>query len=159
MTAKSSDIANRVNFLQTSRFFPEESQPLSIELTKSYIDIANNVNVRTIGTFATVPTVTGNAYYFDGERSKHQTVRKIFRFNSTSPLNHNIKDVIAGNFVNCFGSYTDGTNTFGLIFGTSVAVAGVIQFHLTPTQIVFTLGAGAPALTSGIIALEWLANT
>ena len=63
------------------------------------------------------------------------------------------------NIVRAFGSYTDGTgNVFGLVFGTSVAVAGQIGFYVTASQVVFTTGAGAPALTSGIIVLEFLSS-
>ena len=81
------------------------------------------------------------------------------KFTATTAIDHNIKGTTPGQFINCFGSYTDATNTYGLIFGTSVAIAGQITFYVTPTQIVFVVGGGAPALTSGIIVLEWLSQS
>lgn len=149
------NVANRSPYLRTSREFPSDPQALSVELSKTYLDIANIVNARTIGTFATVPIVTGNVWFFSGSSTKQQTIRQTYNFTATTSINHTIKNVIPGQFIFCFGSYTDGTNTYGLIYGTSVAVAGVIQFYVTSTQIVFVVGAGAPALTSGKICLEW----
>ncbi len=60
-------------------------------------------------------------------------------------------------FTRMYGQYTDGTNWYGLIAASNVAIPGQITFHVTPTQIIFVVGAGAPFLTRGNIVLEWLA--
>jgi hypothetical protein len=58
----------------------------------------------------------------------------------------------------CYGSYTDGTNWYGVIYSSSVGIAGQVTFYVTPTNIVVTVDAAAPAVTSGIIVLEWLSQ-
>ena len=156
----STAITNKVAFLRTTRNFPEELKQLTVEITKTYLDIATAVNDRIIGTFpATQQAVTGETWFLSGANQKQQSVRQVYAFTSTAAINHGISNVQAGQFIRCFGSYTDGTNTYGLIWGTSVAIAGQISFYTTATQIVFALGAGAPTLASGTIVLEWLSQT
>jgi hypothetical protein len=153
----SSNVVNQTAFLRTAKEFPEELHQLSVEVSRSYLDIANAVNNRTISIYPTNrPALTGNSYFLT--TAKQQTFRQIYTFTGTTALNHNIQNVVPGQFINCFGSYTDGTNTYGLFFSTSVAIAGAITFYVTSTQITFLVGGGAPALTSGTIVLEWLSR-
>ena len=150
-------IANPGSFLRTSRSFPEDLHEISIEIDKSYIEIAQAVNIRTIGIFPTnIPIVTGESWFFTGQ--KQETLRQMFSFSSTTSINHNLNLSRIFAFSRTFGEYTDGTNWYGLIPGTSVAIPGQISFYVTPTQIVFVVGAGAPALTKGNIVLEWISN-
>lgn len=152
----SANIVNQVAFLRTSREFPEDLHQLTVEVNKSYLDTSQAVNARTIGIYSTSrPAITGNGYFLTSNQ-KQQTFRQVFTFTATTSINHDITNVTPGQFINCFGSYTDGTSSFGLIFGTSVAVAGLITFYVTSTQIVFGVGAGAPAISSGRIVLEWI---
>lgn len=124
-----------------------------------YVDVAGAVNERTIGLFpVNRPAQTGNSFYLV-KNQKQQTLRQVYTFTATTAIDHNIKGTTPGQFINCYGSYTDATNTYGLIFATSVAIAGQITFYVTPTQIVFVVGGGAPALTSGVIVLEWLSQS
>lgn len=151
------NVVNQIAFLRTSREFPEEINELTVQLTKSYIDIANAVNSRIIGIFAANrPSITGESWFLKNQRQ--QTLRQVYQFTSTTSINHGIDVREISQFVRCWGTYTNGTNSFGLIFGTNVAVAGIIMFYVTPTQIVFVVGAGSPALTSGTIVLEWLSD-
>ena len=153
MTVK---VVNQMPYLRTSRDFPEDITQLRVQLIKSYIDIAYAINNRTISIFpTTIPAITGESWFLT-ENKRQQTFRQVYTFTTTTAIDHGIKDITPDRFSRCFGSYTDGTNGYGLIWGTNVAVAGVITFYLTSTQIVFSLGAGAPALTSGRITLEWL---
>ena len=149
--------SNQVSFLRTSRTFPEDPQALSVEIDRMYLDVSQAVNSRVIGLFANnKQTVTGESFFLGSGRQ--QTLRQVFIFTSTSGITHGINVTNPNQFTKCFGSYTDGTNSFGLIFGTSVAIAGQISFYITATQIVFSLGAGAPTLNNGRIILEWLIN-
>lgn len=146
-----------VPYLRTSRNFPEDLKQLTIEVNKSYVDTANNVNVRSIGIYPTVkPTVNGDAWYFNG--FKHQGFRQIYLFTSAGNIPHGItwEDVQAIS-PNSYGSYTDGTNWYGVIFATSNIVAAQVSFYVTPTDIVILSGV-APAISSGIIVLEWLSK-
>jgi hypothetical protein len=152
----SSNVVNASPFLRTTRSFPEELQPLTVEINKSYLDIANAVNDRTIGLFpVNRPAITGEGWFI-ASNQKQQTLRQVYTFTSTTSINHGITIYNPGQFTSCYGSYTDGTNSYGLIFGTSTAVAGLITFYLTSSQIVFETGSGAPSLSSGTIVLEWL---
>lgn len=152
------NVVNSVAYLRTSRTFPDTAQALTVELDKSYLDTANAVNVRTIGIHPTTrPAITGEGWFLT-ENKKQQTLRQVYTFTTTTAINHNITNVVPGQFTRCFGSYTDGTNNYGLFWATTVAIPGQITFYVTSTQIIFVVGAGAPALTSGRIVLEWLSS-
>lgn len=154
----SSNVVNQVAYLRTSREFPEELKQLTVEVNKAYLDTSAAVNARTIGIYpVNRPAITGNAFFLVNNQ-KQQSLRQAFTFTSTASITHGIKVPNLNQFINCFGTYTDGVNSFGLVFGTSSATAGLITFYMTATQIVFVLGAGAPALTKGTIILEWLSQ-
>ena len=152
------NVVNQVAFLRTSRNFPEDSQPLSVEINKSYVDIANAVNSRTIGIFPTSrPALTGEGWFLKNNQ-KQQTFRQVYTFTSTANIAHGITTTQITGFTRLYGTFTDGINTYGLVAGSNVAIAGQIGFYITPTNIVFVSGGGSPALTSGLIVLEWLSN-
>jgi hypothetical protein len=151
------NVVNQTPYLRDQREYPEDPKLLALEVNKTYIDIANSVNDRTIAVYPTNrPAITGNKWYIGGK--VYQSLRKVFSFTSTTSIDHGINLNTAFSVGQGFGSYTDGTAWYGLVFGTSVAVAGQIGFYLSDTQIIFTLGAGAPALTDGLITIEWLST-
>ena len=153
-----SNVVNRMPYLRTSREFPEDLHQISIEMNKSWIDLANAVNERTIGIFPTVlPALTGESWFIDNNR-RQQTFRRVYTFTSTASINHGITVIDPNQFTRCWGNYTDGINSFGIIWATTVAIPGQITFYITATQIVFVIGAGAPVLTKGRITLEWLSS-
>jgi hypothetical protein len=153
------NISNPVAFLRTSRTFPSnDASQLSVEIDRAYVDIANSVNSRTIGLFpVNVPAITGEEYFLVSNQ-KQQTLRRVYTFTSTASITHGISVYNSNQWTSCFGSYTDGTNGYGLIWGTNGAIPNQISFYLTSTQIVFVVDAGAPALTSGRIILTWLSS-
>lgn len=154
----SANIANQVPYLRTSREFPEEISQLTVEVNKSYVETANAVNLRTIGLFPTNRfAITGESWFLSGNK-KQQTLRQVYTFTATTAISHGISVTSTTQFTRCFGTYTNGTNSFGLIWGTSGAIPNQISFYVTSTQIVFVVDAGAPALTSGRIVLEWLSS-
>lgn len=158
------NITNQIAFLPTSREFPEDLNRLSTECNRSYLDIANAVNSRTIGIYAVgKSSITGNDYFLTSKKS--QSVRRAYTFTSTSDLNIGFKISTISQFVQMYGVYTSGTATFGLIAGTNVTIAGQILFYIdvngasTMSDVIkFVVGAGAPALSSGIIVIEWLSD-
>lgn len=154
----SANVVNQVAYLRTSRDFPVQLEQLTVEINKAYVDTANAVNSRIISIFpVNRPAINGEAWFLVGNQ-KQQALRQVFTFTSTTAINHMIQVVDSAQFIRCFGSYTDGINTYGLIFSTSISLAGQIGFYVTPTQIIFTIGAGSPALTKGTIVLEWLSQ-
>lgn len=155
----SSNIVNQVAYLRTSRNFPQDINQLVVEVDKAYIDIANAVNNRTISIFPTnKPAVNGESWFISGNR-RQQGFRQAYTFTATTNIPHGINFKDVDYFIRTFGEYTNGTNWFGLIPGSNIAIAGQISFYVTPTDIVFVVGAGAPAVTKGIVVLEWISRT
>lgn len=145
-------------YLRNQRSFPEDPQALSVENSKSYIEIASAVNLRTIGIYPLkTPVANGESWYIMGGNQRQQALRQVYVFTSTASIAHGINVQDSNQFTTCSGSYTDGTSSYGLFFASSVAIAGQITFYVTATQIVFATGSGAPTLTKGRIVLEWLA--
>lgn len=147
-------------YLPRQRNFPNDSpEALGVELDKAYIDIANRVNERTIGLYGVnLPVVTGDRWYLQGQPRVRQTLRQVYQFTTAAAIPHGINFSQITGFSNLYGQFTDGTNWYGLIAGSNVAIAGQRSFYLTPTNITLLAGAGAPALTQGFIILEWLST-
>jgi len=155
-------IINNSPYLRTTRTFPTEPQPLSVEITKSYLDIANVVNERTIGIYATSPSITGNTWFLTGSNTKQQTLRKVFPLTGPAPIaiNHGITFTSMGGFVHIYGTFTDGTNWYPLPYVDVAAAGNQIQVVINGTQILITAGAGAPpVITTGTFVIEWLSQT
>ena len=150
-------------YIRTTRDFPIELEELSSEVNRAYLDIAQKLNDRTIGLFPTTRSaINGEAWYIE-KNQKQQAFRQVYTFmaaNLVTPVPHNIVfERFVERFTKCQGSFTDGTNFYGAIYGSSVAIAGQISFYITPTNIVILAGVGAPTITQGIIVLEWLSRT
>jgi hypothetical protein len=148
-------------YLRNQRSFPtEDVKGLSSEMDKAYIDIAGNVNLRIIGIFAlNFNVITGESWYFKGQSKKQQSLRQIFTFTATGSIPHNLNfQKVSLISPRCYGTFTDSTNWYGVIYAGSLSIMGQVSFYVTPTNIVVISGAGAPAITSGTIILEWVSN-
>jgi hypothetical protein len=154
-----SNALNQSPYLRTSRNFPEnDAHQLAVEINRSYVDIAEKVNKRTIGLYPTNKPVINGEGWFLSKNQRQQALRQAYPFTTKTPIPHGIIFGEIERFVTCWGEYTDDTNWYGLIHGSSVAIAGQVSFYLTPTNITFLTGAGAPALTKGTIVLTWLSE-
>ncbi len=153
----STNISNTVAYLRTSRSFTEEPKALCRDISKAYIDIANAINVRTIGIFSTnKASITGESWYLTS--SKQQSLRQIYTFTAAGNVPHNLNFDEIDQFTKPSGSFTDGTKYYGAIYASDVAIAGQVSFYLTPTDIVILVGVGSPVIVKGIIILEWLSD-
>jgi hypothetical protein len=151
-------VVNQTPFIQTSRRFPLEIKELAFQVNVAYVDIANAVNARTIGLFPTTrPAINGEEWYLSNN-NKQGASRQAYPFTTTASITHNIPASDIERFSRMYGAFTDGTNWYGLIAATTTAIAGQITFYVTPTQIIFVTGAGAPAVTKGTVVLEWLSQ-
>lgn len=159
----SSNTVNQVPFLRTSRDFPQEAQPLSLELNKAYIDIANVVNARTIGLFpSSQPGINGESWFVAGSNQKQQGLRRVYPFISSSlTIAHGINTSQISGFIRVFGTFVDGSGVwYPLPYVDVLNVTNQVNIIVNTTNIVITLGAGAPpTLASGYVVLEWLANS
>src|SRR6185369_10235463 len=155
----SSNVVNQVPYIPTTKQFPAEIKELSVELSRDRVDIANSINNRTISLFPTVRSALNGESWFLVANQRQQGFRQVYTFTTLTAINHQINNVVPGQFVRCFGSYTDGTKTYGLIYGNiGTPIAGQIVFDVTATQIEFAAEAGSPALQSGVVVLEWLSQ-
>jgi hypothetical protein len=153
----SANITNQVAFLRTSREYPEDLHQLSQEVSKSYIDIANAVNGRTIGLFpASRSAINGESWFLTTQRQ--QGLRQVYTFTSTGNIPHGLNFSSIERFTRGFGSFTDGTNYYGVIYGSNTAIPNQISFYITPTNIVVLSGAGAPTITNGVLVIEWISH-
>lgn len=152
---------NNTPYIRSTREFPENAPDLAFQCSKSYLEIANAINQRTIGIYpVTKSAVNGNAYYFTPV--KQQGLRQMYTFTTTVNIDLGFKLFSIDRMINMYGTYSDGTSFFGLIAGSNIAIPGQISFFVTVNGasttsdiITFLVGAGAPALTRGTIVLEW----
>ena len=164
---------NRVPYLRTSREFPEELHQLSVEVNRSYVDIAAAVNNRTIGLFPTSrPAINGESWFINPQNptgfnsQRQQGLRQVYPFTATGTIPTGISFNSVNRFTKPSGSFTDGTNYYGAIYASNVAIAGQVTFYIVPSpvlnpttfNIVIIAGGGAPAIQSGIIILEWISD-
>src|SRR5947207_4907978 len=159
----SSNIANQVAFLRTSREFPEDIKKLTSQVSKAYIDTSNAVKKRTIGIYPTNRSaINGESWFLTGNQ-RQQGLRQVYTFTTTADINIGFKISSISQFTKFSGIYTDGTSWYGLIPGTSNAIAGQTVFYVTvngasTVSDVIKFLPGGPALTSGTIVLEWISD-
>lgn len=157
----SSNSGNQVPYLRTSREFPQEAQPLSLELNKFAIDVANVVNVRTIGIFPTSQrAINGEEWYIGSANQKQQAQRQAFLFSDSNlTITHNISPNNVSYFTRIWGTFFDGTFWNTLPYVDTTAANNQINVQVNATQIIVTKGGGSPpAIAKGIIVLEWISN-
>lgn len=153
-----SGLENSNLYLASSRTFPAKVDALAIEINKVYVDIANVVNAKTIGTFGTTQLVTGERWSIGGPVK--QTLRRVYSVTGTGNIAHGINTSQIGGFTAIYGQFTDGTIWYTLPYVNVVNVTNQISLTITSTNIVITAGAGAPpAVSSGFVVLEWLATS
>jgi len=161
------NLNSRGNFLITSREFPEDTGRLTLELDKSYVDIANAVNARIIGQFPTTrPIVTGESWFLR-QNQRQQTFRQVYTFGAIAPGTE--LDIPTG-----ITSFTQFTRIYGSVITNSpdwrplpyidpntlaVGMALLVGTVAGKQQIRVVLGAAALPVTSGLVVLEWLSAT
>ena len=165
----SSRIGNRSPYLRASREYPLEVEQLVPEITKAYVDVANAVNERVIGTYpVNLPAITGNSYFFKG-KTRQQSLRQIYPFTVAGNIPHGINILsIFGISPNTYGSYKDAANNwYGAIYAGSTPIPDQVSFYITPNtstsvldgNIVVSINGAAPAISSGFIVVEWVADS
>ena len=147
-------------YLQEQRSFPNDNpQALTVEIDRSYIDIAQKVNSRTIGIFAPgKQVVTGERWYLQGGQNGNQTLRQLYIISASGSTSHGINFAQTSGFSRIYGTFTDGTNWYPLPYVDASNINNQISLQITPTNIVITSGGTAPTITSGYVVLEWLSR-
>jgi hypothetical protein len=147
-------------FLRVQRQFPTDTtQALTVEINKAYVDIAQRVNERIVGIFASkASTVTGEQWYLQGGSAKQQSIRQVYPITGAGSYPHGINFASITNIVKIYGTFTDGTNWYPLPYVDTTSATDQISLSVTPTNLVVTAGGGAPAITKGTVILEWLSQ-
>lgn len=158
----STTIANQTPYLITTRNFPEDLKGLTVEMGRTYIDIANSVNQRTVGVFSnTHQVITGESWFTRGGNQKQQALRRVYPFVAADLPNipHQITISQISGFIRIWGTFVDaGGIWYPLPFVSATAAANQVQVLVNSTNIVVTVGGGAPAPVRGFVILEWLSN-
>lgn len=154
------DTFARSGFLRTSRNFTEDLHQLSMELDKSYVDIARNVNNRTIGFFTINRSVQNGETWLYYQNKVQAGYRQTYTWDDSNlTITHGINVSSLTNFVRIWGTFYDGTYWQALPYVDVVNVTNQIGVKVSSTQIIITKGAGAPpTCTNGLVTLEWIAN-
>lgn len=153
----STNIVNQVAYLKTSREFPQDADRLSIEVNKSYVDIANAVNNRTISIFPTNrPAITGESWFITSVRQ--QPLRRVYLITGEGTIPHQIPDYDNIQITRMYGQFTDGTFWYPLPWVSVLASNNNVNVFVSPTNIVITGGGGPaqPVVQSGFYVLEWI---
>jgi lysozyme family protein len=155
----SSNVINSTPFLRTSREYPQEDMhELAVEINKTYVDVANAVNQRSIGLYPTNrPAVTGNSYFFTSQRL--QELRQVYTFTSFGTIKHGINTANIVGFSQMYGSFTDGSIWYPLPYVNATAANNQVSITVDATNINVTAGAGAPPTpTRGWVVLAWISD-
>lgn len=152
----SSNFTQNAPYLRTSREFPEDSmQSLTVEINKSYVEIANAVNNRTIGLFSkNRPTITGESWFINS--NAQQTIRQIYTFTAKGNIPHGINTSRIGGFVRIYGTFTDGSVWYPVPYVDHQNINHQVEISVNSANIVINSGAGAPTISSGFVVLEWI---
>lgn len=147
-------------YLRQQRNFPNDNiQALTVEIDRSYIDIASKINARTIGLFAIGNAmVTGEQWYLNG-MPRQQTLRQLYTFTAAGNIAHGINLTQIAGFTKIYGTVQDNSgNWYPLPLVDAVSATNQISLHVTSTNIVITAGATAITIVSGFVVLEWLSQ-
>lgn len=143
------------------RHYALDDQELREALTRDYTSIANAVNLKTNGIFETVETQNGEQFFgtVTDQRKKRYVFRKSFTFGAvaapgTTAITHGIIGIT--NTTRIYGTVITAIPDFRPIPHASVTANANIEVIVNSTTITINNGAGGPALTSGIVVLEYL---
>jgi len=153
----SSTFAQNTPFLRVSRSFPTESEDLSQEVDRTYVDLANAINDRTIGIFSVNrSSVTGESWFITSR--KQQTQRQLYPITGPGSYPHGLDFSKMVGFTRIYGTGFATPNWYPLPYVDASAATDQIQIVVDSDEIVITAGGGAPVITSGFVVLEWLSR-
>lgn len=156
----STNLANQSPFIRTSRSFPTDSQALSVELDRSYLDIASTINARTISLFPTARQTQSGENWFITKNQRQSGFRQVYQCSDTAlTIPHGINLASVTNFVRVWGVFYTGSVWTNLPYIDVVNANNQIKITVDATNIVIVKGGGSPpSISQGTIVLEWLVN-
>lgn len=157
----SGTLSNPFAFLRTSREFPEESRQFSLQVSKTYIEIAGAVNGRTIGLFPTnKPAITGEAWFLTNNQLQ-RTLREVYTFGAipagtSIDIAHGISTIIG--FTRIYGTVITVADYRPLPYTDPDTPSTGMALLVNATTIHIRLGTTAVPVKSGQVVLEWLTS-
>lgn len=153
-------------YLLTSRKFPQNPVELESVLSKSYIDIAQNVNISTSGVYDKVQVDTRNRYYNDTQNEKkRQSYRQVYTLAAlpnagTATIPTNIALTSTSQFVNIYGVAESTGMAVALTPWnmTRTDDAPYLRVNKTTRNIEVVTNTGNWTAFSAIIVLEYILN-
>lgn len=160
MTFQPSDTTGNT-YLPQYRNFYLEGQELTLLLSTVYTQTATSVNLKINGVYDLVEVQTGSQYNSVGDPQKKRfSFRQMYYIDPAAlTFNHNITGYSTLNFVNIYGVVNTAVpDARPLPYVDTVNVTNQIGITVNATQVIITNGATAPAITGGIVVLEYLKN-
>lgn len=152
-------------FVATSQVYPEDEEQRIIVHTDSYITIANALNLREIGSFDNLEQLTGKQYFnTTNPQQKRFSYRQVYVLGAvaagaTSTIAHGITGITGATVsTEIYGTAVTATDNRPIPYVSVSAINRGIEINVDATNINIINGAGAPAITSGIVVLEYLKN-
>lgn len=145
-------------FLPVFRNLDVDEKQLRIELSQYLTNTAYAVNIKQNGQYEVIETITGQQFTQEGSaQNKRQGLRKIFYIDPANlTFDHGISGVQL--FTQIYGVVTTSSGFYPLPLVDVVNVTNQISIQVTDTQVIITEGATAPAITGGIVVLEYVKN-
>lgn len=145
-------------FLPTYRDFQVEDDQLRILLSTVYSQTTNSLNLKVNGVYETVEVQTNSQFNNPtNAQAKRFEFRKMFYISpGTLTFSHGISGVTQ--FTHIYGVVNTATDWRPLPYVDVVNVTNQMGIRATSSQVIIAVGAGAPAVTGGIVVLEYLKN-
>lgn len=148
-------------YLPISVKFESDPQVLVEQLTTMYNGISYRLNNRDISLYDFVELITGQKWTDPNNlqvpKEAYRTIYTVSAIGIGATLNiaHN---TTVTTLTKIFGSVTTATDQRPLPYVDAAAVTNQVQVTVTATNIVIVNGATAPAITGGIVGIEYLKN-
>jgi hypothetical protein len=149
-------------YLITSIQFDEDFEILNRQLTDMYFDIAVRLNDREIARYDFNETLTGQKWTDSNNfQFPKETYRKIFEFGAiasgaTLNIPHGINTI--AQFTNMYGTFITAADDRPLPYVDEATVTNQVSLKRVGANLVIINGATAPAISSGIVVIEYLKN-
>ncbi len=156
--------ANSQNiYLNRTETFPEDDKDFTVKMTRVYSNIANAMNNREIAIYDLYEQLNGQQFFNSTNvKDLRPCYRTVYAFGAiasggTLVIPHNVTNATL--FTRIYGTArTNVPDSRPIPYASPVAVTNSMSIRVTNTDIVISLGATAPAMTSGFAVLEYLKN-
>jgi len=152
-------------YLPNSIYLPDDLPQMLIRLQAYLTEISLKVNMREIGIYQKAEIYTGEIWFNEpGSLLNQTTLRQVYTFGAIPAgtqllIPHNIVAINGVTFTHIYGTAINSVPlSLPLPFVDVNNVTNQISLFIGPVNIAINVGATAPALTSGIVVLEYLKN-